>query len=78
MLDSEVEAALKTLPGEFLEVILLVDVQELTYEEAAGALDCPIGTVRSRLSRGRRLLHAALRQYAEEHGYFRRSHDALR
>jgi RNA polymerase sigma-70 factor (ECF subfamily) len=78
MLDGEVEAALKSLPGEFLEAILLVDLQELSYEEAAGVLDCPIGTVRSRLSRGRRLLQAALQQYAEEHGYFRRSDDAVR
>ncbi len=78
MLDGEVEAALKSLPGEFLEAILLVDLQELSYEDAAGVLDCPIGTVRSRLSRGRRLLQAALQQYAEEHGYFRRSDDAVR
>lgn len=59
-LDTEVEAALKSLPLEFLEVIVLVDIQELTYEEAAATIGCPIGTIRSRLSRGRRLLQAAL------------------
>ena len=77
-LDTEVEEALKNLPVEFLEVIVLVDIQELTYEEAADAIGCPIGTIRSRLSRGRRLLHAALRQYAKERGYGRRGTYALR
>jgi RNA polymerase sigma-70 factor, ECF subfamily len=78
ILDTEVEEALKNLPVEFLEVIVLVDIQELTYEEAAAAIGCPIGTIRSRLSRGRRLLHAALRHYAKERGYGRRGTYALR
>ena len=77
-LDTEVEEALKNLPVEFLEVIVLVDIQELTYDEAAAAIGCPIGTIRSRLSRGRRLLHAALRRYAKERGYGRRGTHALR
>ena len=76
-LDTEVEEALKSLPVEFLEVIVLVDIQELTYEEAAAAIACPVGTIRSRLSRGRRLLQAALRQYAKERGYGRRGTYAL-
>lgn len=78
LMDSEVEDALKVLPLEFLEVVLLVDIQELTYEEAAGALGCPLGTIRSRLSRGRRLLQAALQEYARERGYRRRGTYALR
>ena len=77
-LDSEVEEALKSLPVEFLEVIVLVDIQELTYEEAAATIGCPIGTIRSRLSRGRRLLQAALWHYAKDHGYGRRGSYALR
>jgi RNA polymerase sigma-70 factor (ECF subfamily) len=77
-LDTEVEEALKSLPVEFLEVIVLVDIQELTYEEAAAAIGCPIGTIRSRLSRGRRLLHGALQQYAKERGYGRGGSYALR
>jgi RNA polymerase sigma-70 factor (ECF subfamily) len=77
-LDAEVEEALKSLPAEFLEVIVLVDIQELTYEEAAAAIACPVGTIRSRLSRGRRLLQAALRQYAKERGYGRKGTYALR
>lgn len=72
LLDGEIELALRQLPAEYLEAVLAVDLQELSYEEAAGVLGCPIGTIRSRLARGRRLLHQALQQYAEERGYVRR------
>jgi len=68
MLDQEVAQALADLPEEFRSAIVLVDLQELTYEESARALDCPVGTVRSRLSRGRRLLERKLAAYAEERG----------
>lgn len=71
VLDGEVEAALRQLPQEFLEAVVLVDLQELTYEEAAAASGCPVGTIRSRLSRGRRLLHQALEHYARERGLTR-------
>ncbi|HEX9579511.1 MAG TPA: sigma-70 family RNA polymerase sigma factor [Gemmatimonadales bacterium] len=67
----EVDAALRQLPDDFRAPVLLVDLQGLSYEEAAGALGCPIGTVRSRLFRARRLLFAALRDYAQETGYSR-------
>ena len=77
-LDEQVEAALQTLPLEFLEVIVLVDIQELSYQEAAAAIGCPIGTIRSRLARARRLLQAALQEYATEHGYGRGSAGAPR
>jgi RNA polymerase sigma-70 factor (ECF subfamily) len=70
-LDEEVEAALRRLPPDFLAAVVLVDVQELTYEEAAAALGCPIGTVRSRLARGRALLHAHLLDYARARGLLR-------
>ena len=53
--------ALKHLPVEFRKSILLVDVQDLKYEEAARVVKCPVGTVRSRVSCGRRLLRVALR-----------------
>lgn len=62
---------LDQLPEAFRSAVVLVDVQELSYEEAAAALDCPVGTVRSRLFRARRLLSAALRAYAEETGHVR-------
>lgn len=65
----QVEAALRRLPDEYRQTLLLVDVEELTYEEAAGALGCPVGTVRSRLFRARRLLATDLAGYARELGY---------
>jgi len=67
----EIEAALRALPEAFRAAVLLVDVQELSYEEAAGVLGCPVGTVQSRLFRGRRLLFAALEDYARRAGYLR-------
>jgi RNA polymerase sigma-70 factor, ECF subfamily len=56
----DVAAALQRLPIEQREVILLVGLEELSYEETAKALDVPIGTVMSRLSRGRERLRALL------------------
>ena len=60
----EVALALEALPTDYRGAVLLVDVDGLSYDEAAVALDCPIGTVRSRLYRGRRLLFAALSSFA--------------
>ena len=59
-LSEELREALDNLPEAFREAVWLRDVEELTYQEIATALDVPIGTVMSRLSRGRRRLHAAL------------------
>lgn len=67
-LGDEVSNALKTLPDIFREVIILSDIEELTYEEIAQILDCPIGTVRSRLHRARKALFASLYDYARERG----------
>lgn len=61
-LDEDVEKALHSLPDEFRAALLLVDVNELSYEEAARTLDVPIGTVRSRLSRARSMMRYALAQ----------------
>jgi RNA polymerase sigma-70 factor (ECF subfamily) len=71
LMDSEIIDALQTLPEEYRSTLLLVDIEELTYEEAATVLGCPIGTVRSRLARARRLLRAALTAYARDRGYLR-------
>jgi len=71
LLDGEITDALQTLPEEYRSTLLLVDIEELTYEEAATVLGCPIGTVRSRLARARRLLRAALTAYARDRGYLR-------
>jgi RNA polymerase sigma-70 factor, ECF subfamily len=65
LLDHEVESALDALPEEFRAAILLVDIQELSYQETARVLDVPIGTVRSRLSRGRAIMRRALQAFAQ-------------
>ncbi len=67
----EVGRALARLKESFRTVLLMVDVDELSYEEAAEALGCPLGTVRSRLSRARRILYAELQEYARRTGYLR-------
>lgn len=61
VLDGDLEAALDMLPEVFREAVWLRDVEDLTYQEIADTLAVPIGTVMSRISRGRKLLHAALR-----------------
>lgn len=62
-LAAKVGAALKKIPEEFRAAIVLVDMGDLSYQEASEILLCPIGTVRSRLSRGRRLLQKELADY---------------
>jgi RNA polymerase sigma-70 factor (ECF subfamily) len=57
---NDVDRALRTLPAEQREVVLLVVVEQLTYGEASRALDIPIGTVMSRLSRARERLRQLL------------------
>lgn len=59
-LSDDVQAALRRLPEEFRTAVVLCDVVGLSYEEIAEALSVPVGTVRSRIHRGRRLLRAAL------------------
>ena len=65
----EVTLALGKLPEDFRAAVLLVDVEELSYEEAAAALNCPVGTLRSRLFRARRVLFVELREYARKLGF---------
>ncbi len=55
-LSADMQWALAQLPDHYRWAVLLADVEELTYQEIAASLDCPIGTVMSRISRGRRLL----------------------
>ncbi len=63
--EEEVLGALKRLPQQFQEVVILSDVEDMTYKEIAEALSIPTGTVMSRLHRGRRLLRAELTGYAQ-------------
>jgi RNA polymerase sigma-70 factor (ECF subfamily) len=58
--DEEVLAALRRIPVRYQEVVMLSDVEELTYKEIAGRVGIPVGTVMSRLHRGRRLLRSEL------------------
>jgi len=68
LLDDDVTKALESLPEEFRTVVILCDIEGLTYEEIAEFVECPVGTVRSRLHRGRKLLHAKLFEYAKKRG----------
>jgi RNA polymerase sigma-70 factor (ECF subfamily) len=64
LVEAQVQRALDELPAEFRLAVVLSDVEELSYKEIADAMGCPIGTVMSRLHRGRRLLQKKLREHA--------------
>lgn len=68
LLSDEVVGAIDALPVDFRMVVILSDLQEFSYKEIAEILDCPVGTVMSRLFRGRRLLQKALAGYASARG----------
>jgi RNA polymerase sigma-70 factor (ECF subfamily) len=68
-LDEDVYKALNDLPPNFRMAVILADIEELSYKEIAEALQIPIGTVMSRISRARRQLQKSLWQYAKERGY---------
>jgi RNA polymerase sigma-70 factor (ECF subfamily) len=61
---AKISEAVKALPEEFRLPVILVDMGDLSYAEAAELISCPIGTIRSRLSRARQLLHKELMKYA--------------
>lgn len=69
--DEEILSALEELPSSFQEVVILCDIEQMTYKEIALATDVPVGTVMSRISRGRKLLRAKLASYAQAHGFGR-------
>jgi RNA polymerase sigma-70 factor (ECF subfamily) len=69
LLDDDIAKAIAELPEDFRTVVILCDIEGLTYEEIAEFVDCPLGTVRSRLHRGRNLLRSKLMQYAKNRGY---------
>ena len=66
--EEEVLRALRNLPPQFEEIVLLADIEDMAYKEIAETLDVPIGTVMSRLHRGRKLMRAALASYANSRG----------
>ena len=66
--DEDVVLALDRLPADFRAIVLVVDVEEFSYREASQILSIPVGTVMSRLSRGRKLLRDQLGEVARRYG----------
>jgi RNA polymerase sigma-70 factor, ECF subfamily len=66
--DDDILAALDHLPADFRAIVLIVDVEEFSYKEASQILSIPLGTVMSRLSRGRKLLRDQLGEVARRYG----------
>ncbi len=71
VLDEDIQRALDGLPADYRMVVVLADLEGFAYKEIASILEIPIGTVMSRLYRGRRLLEAALLRFARQRGYLR-------
>lgn len=69
LLDDDISSAIASLPDDFKTVIILSDIEGFTYDEIADFIDCPVGTVRSRLHRARKMLFAKLHKYAHDKGY---------
>jgi RNA polymerase sigma-70 factor, ECF subfamily len=65
----EIVRSMEAMHASFRTVVVLADVDGLSYEEIAATLGCPIGTVRSRMHRGRKLLKERLSTYARDNGY---------
>lgn len=77
-LDHEVRDALLALPHDYKMAVLLVDLQGLTYQHAADLLGVPVGTVMSRLYRGRKRLELALLRFGRRYNYLDRAPERLR
>jgi len=71
VLDGEIQEALGELPEEYRSVVLMALLEEMSYKEISAALSIPLGTVMSRLHRGRKLLQAALLEFARRKGIVR-------
>ncbi|MGD2115578.1 MAG: sigma-70 family RNA polymerase sigma factor [Acidobacteriota bacterium] len=69
VLDEDIQRGIDELPPDYRMVVLLADLENFSYKEIAEILDVPVGTVMSRLYRGRRLLEKVMLEYAREHGY---------
>ena len=68
VLDEEIETAMARLPEEYRSVVIMALVEDLSYKEIASALSIPLGTVMSRLHRGRKMLQNQLLEYARKKG----------
>ena len=69
LLDDELSTAISSLPEDFRTVIILCDIEGYSYDEIADFVDVPVGTVRSRLHRARKMLFTKLHKYASDKGY---------
>lgn len=65
----EIQQALDSIPEEFKNSVILSDIEEFSYKEISKIMRCPIGTVRSRIARGREMLFKKLSEYAKSKGY---------
>ena len=74
-LEDEVKNAVNGLPLAFREVVLYSDIEDLSYGEISEIVGCPIGTVKSRLFRARKLLQKSLWNYANERGFLKERHE---
>ncbi len=68
MVSADVEKALAAVPSDFRMAVILADLEDFSYKEIAEIMECPAGTVMSRLFRGRKILQGLLRDYAVEQG----------
>ncbi len=71
LVQDDVKRALDALPEEYRLVVLLADLEDFAYKEIADIVGCPVGTVMSRLFRGRRLLRQSLAEFAKKAGYIK-------
>jgi RNA polymerase sigma-70 factor (ECF subfamily) len=71
LLDDDISKAITELPEDFRTVIILNDIEGFTYEEIADFVDIPVGTVRSRLHRARKMLYVQLFDYAKDRGFLK-------
>ena len=71
VMDGEIQDAMARLPEDYRAVVVMALVEEMAYKEIAAALSIPLGTVMSRLHRGRKLLQASLLEYAKRRGIIR-------
>ena len=71
VLDEDVQRALDILPPDYRMAVILADLEGFSYKEIAEILELPVGTVMSRLYRGRKLMETAMLEYARQHGYLR-------
>lgn len=71
VVQDDVKRALDELPEDYRMVVLLADLEDFSYKEIAAIVGCPVGTVMSRLFRGRRLLRKSLVEFAKKSGYIK-------